>query len=148
MDAKKLNEEESSSTSLTPRSASSVQPTSLHNNHNNLQSELLQPSSTKSWPGKSLPTFQSLQKDDTSSNTTPQSISLNNESKQQQSSSTHKKEESKNKKENQHSNNFTAMKQIMRRKQLSTAAMARKNSSTNDVELVANAHAAMDHIKQ
>jgi len=150
MDAKKLNEEESSTTSLTPRSASSVQPTSLHNNNHNSQSKLLQPSSggTKSWPGKSLPKFQSLQKDDTSSNNnniTPQSISLNlNSELKRQQSSTHKTEESK--KENQHSNNFTAMKQIMRRKQLSTAAMARKNSATNDVELVANAQAAMDHV--
>jgi len=148
MDAKKLNEEESSTTSLTPRSASSVQPTSLHNNNHNSQTK--SSGGTKSWPGKSLPTFQSLQKDDTSSNnndTTPQSISLNlnNELKRQQSS-THKTEESK--KENQHSNNFTAMKQIMRRKQLSTAAMARKqaSSSANDVELVANAHFAMDQV--
>jgi len=144
MDAKKLNEEESSSTSLTPRSASSVQPTSLHNNHN---SQTKSSGGAKSWPGKSLPTFQSLQKDDTSSNnnnTTPQSISLNNnESKQQPSSSTQTTEQVK---ENQHSNNFTAMKQIMRRKQLSTAAMARKNSSTNDVKLVANAQAAMDQV--
>ena len=163
MDAKKLQneeEEEAGTTeSITPRSASSVQPTSLILNSNKSSG------GAKSWPGTKKTTT-------VKEGTNGTSLNLNTDMEmehQQTINATNNNVkgggEVAKKKENRHPNNYTAMKEIMRRKQLSSSVQRgssskkqpldvdihimpsdEKKCNDNQQQLVADARAAMDHV--
>ena len=168
MDAKKLQneeEEEAGTTeSITPRSASSVQPTSLILNSNKSSG------GAKSWPGTKKTTTTTVKE---GSNGISLNLNTDMEMEHQQTINATNNNvkgggEVVKKKENRHPNNYTAMKEIMRRKQLSSSSAQHYSSSKKqplDVDihimpsdemkcndnqqqqqLVADARAAMDHV--
>ena len=134
MDAKKLHDEDS----VTPRSSSSVQPTSLQNNI----------PGAKSWPGKQQRSLGASLNNNLNADLKHESTAATNKALSDGGATI---------KENRHPNNLTAMKQIMRRKQMSAPQGAitlennisdddDDNKKNKDDELVATACAAMDDV--